>query len=163
MRWFALSVKPQHEKTVAERLAAKSLDAYLPLYREQRRWSDRTKTLELPLFSRYVFCRFSYKERLKVLGTPSVQRIVGFGSDPAPIRDEEIERLKSMAGSGLPLAPWPYLSAGSRVRIDSGHGTRQVRPILRDQADIFRSPAHLRGGGTPTNTKPKPPFLAPGW
>ncbi len=120
MRWFAVAVRPQHEKAVADRLAAKSLETFLPLYRERRRWSDRIRTLELPLFSRYVFCRFSYEQRLKVLATPSVQSIVGFGGEPTPVRNEEIESLKSMVGSGLPVAPWHYVSVGNRVRIDDG-------------------------------------------
>jgi len=119
-RWFALSVKPQHEKAVAERLIAKSLQSYVPLYRERRRWSDRVQTVELPLFSRYVFCRFSLPDRVIVLSTPSIRSIVGFGGKPAPVRDEEIDALQAMVGSGLPVAPWRYLHIGQRVRICEG-------------------------------------------
>jgi transcription antitermination factor NusG len=120
MHWFAITVKPQHEKSVAERLSARSLQSYVPLYRERRRWSDRVQIVELPLFSRYVFCRFSTPDRAKVLGTPSIQSIVGFGGKPAPVGDEEIEALQAMVGSGLPVAPWRYLHLGQRVRICEG-------------------------------------------
>ena len=78
MNWYALVVRPQHEKAVAASLVAKALDSYVPLYRDRRRWSDRVRILELPLFSRYVFCRCSFADRIKVLGTPSVMSMVSF-------------------------------------------------------------------------------------
>lgn len=84
MHWYALTVRPQHEKAVADQLQAKALESYVPLYRARRRWSDRSKTIELPLFSRYTFCRFSFEQRLRVLQTPSVVSIVGFGGKPCP-------------------------------------------------------------------------------
>ena len=120
MHWFALTVKPRHEKAVAERLAARALESYAPLYRDRRRWSDRVRTVELPLFPRYVFCRFRFADRLKVLSMPSVQAVVGFGGEPAPVRDEEIDAIKTLLGSGLAVVPWPYLRVGQRVRICEG-------------------------------------------
>lgn len=120
MHWFALTVKPRHEKAVAERLAARALESYAPLYRDRRRWSDRVQTVELPLFPRYVFCRFCFADRLKVLSMPSVQSVVGFGGEPAPVRDEEIDAIKTLVGSGLAAAPWPYVRVGQRVRICEG-------------------------------------------
>src|ERR1017187_9157461 len=101
MHWFALTVKPRHEKAVAEHLLARSLESYAPVYRERRRWSDRLRTVELPLFPRYVFCRFSFADRLKVISMPSVQSVVGFGGEPAPVQHEEIDAVKTLAGSGL--------------------------------------------------------------
>src|ERR1039458_584693 len=92
--WFVLTVKPQHEKAVAEQLRAKSLEEYLPLYQARRRWSDRVATVELPLFPRYVFCRFSFENRLQVLQTPSVSSIVSFGGKPCPVEHREIETVQ---------------------------------------------------------------------
>jgi len=120
MHWFALTVKPRHEKAVTEHLSARSLEAYAPVYRERRRWSDRVKTVELPLFPRYVFCRFSFADRLKVIGMPSVQSVVGFGGEPVPVPDEEIDAVRMLVGSGLAVAPWHYLRIGQRVRIREG-------------------------------------------
>jgi transcription antitermination factor NusG len=90
------------------------------MYAERRRWSDRVKTVSLPLFSSYVFCRFPYADRLKVLGTPSVLSLVSFGGKPSPLREEEIERIRAMVGSGLPVAPWNYVAAGDHVRVSHG-------------------------------------------
>jgi transcription termination/antitermination protein NusG len=120
MNWYALAVKPQHEKSVAEQLAAKSLESYLPLYRSRRRWSDRIKIVELPLFQRYVFCRFDFESRVKVLEISSIQQIVGFGGKPCPVDDQVIQDLKAVGGSGLPFSPWPLVRVGERVKISAG-------------------------------------------
>ena len=120
MRWYALTVRPQHEKAVADQLRAKALESYLPLYRARRRWSDRTKTIELPLFPRYVFCRFNFEARLKVLQVFSIVSIVGFGGKPCPIPDHDIETIQAVVGSGLPVSPWPFLRIGQRVRVTEG-------------------------------------------
>jgi transcription antitermination factor NusG len=120
MHWYALTVRPRHEKAVADQLQAKALESYLPLYRARRRWSDRIQTIELPLFSRYVFCRFDFEARLKVLSVSSIVSIVGFGGKPCPIPDHEIETIQSIVGSGLPVCPWPFLSIGQRVRVIQG-------------------------------------------
>jgi len=119
-RWFALTVRPQHEKTTARTLRSQGLEDFLPLYRCRRRWSDRIKELELPLFAGYVFCRFDPESRLSVLTTPGVTSIVSFGGRPAPAADCEILALQKSVASGYPLAPWPFLRSGQRVRIDRG-------------------------------------------
>ena len=120
MNWYALTVKSQHEKAVAEQLQTRALESYLPLYRARRRWSDRVKTIDLPLFSRYVFCRFDFENRLKVLSISSIISIVGFGGKPGPIPDHEIETIQAVVGSGLPVSPWPFLRIGQLVRIWEG-------------------------------------------
>ncbi len=120
MNWFALHVKPQHEKAVEQQLNTRLLEGYSPYYSARRRWSDRVKTIEFPLFPRYVFGRFSFEQRLSVLTIPSIVAIVGFGGVPCPIPDAEIEMIRSMVSSGLPLTPWPCLRVGERVRICHG-------------------------------------------
>jgi len=119
-RWFALSVRPQHEKTTAKVLHNKGLECFLPLYRSRRTWSDRIKHLELPLFPGYVFSRFSCEGRVSILNTPGVISIVGFGRVPTPVSDEEIEAIRKVVASGLPIEPWPFLQIGQRVRIERG-------------------------------------------
>jgi transcription termination/antitermination protein NusG len=120
VNWFALHVRPQHEKAVERQLENRLLESYSPCYSSRRRWSDRIKEIELPLFPRYVFCRFSFEQRLTVLSIPSVLSIVAFGGVPCPIGDADIETIKSMVASGLPIMPWPSLRIGERVRICHG-------------------------------------------
>ncbi|MGA2480830.1 MAG: transcription termination/antitermination NusG family protein [Spirochaetia bacterium] len=74
--WFALRVKSNFERATTAILSGKGYETYLPLYRQQRRWSDRTNVTELPLFPGYVFAHFDVDRRLPVLTTPGVVHIV---------------------------------------------------------------------------------------
>jgi transcription antitermination factor NusG len=96
------------------------MESFLPLYRSRRRWSDRTRVLDLPLFPGYVFCRFHPELLLPVVTTPGVVQIVGSGKQPHPIADEEIAAIQRMLHSGSEIEPWPYLKAGQKVRILDG-------------------------------------------
>ena len=118
--WFALQVKPNAEWNVSAALRAKGYEEFLPAYRVRRKWSDRWKDLELPLFAGYVFCRFDPHNRLPVLVTPGVTSVVGLGKVPQAVDDREIDSLKSVIRSGLSAQPWPYLKIGERVRIQDG-------------------------------------------
>lgn len=120
LRWYAVSVRPRHEKSAAAALHNKGLEEFLPLYRSRRIWSDRIKELELPLFSGYVFCRFPVEKRNVVLKMPSVTSIVGFGNGPLPVSDQEIASVRALVASGFPLSPWPFLKVGQRILIDHG-------------------------------------------
>jgi transcription antitermination factor NusG len=118
--WYALVVKPRHEKAVARSLSYKGLTEFLPVYGQRRRWSDRVKRLELPLFPGYVFCQFPLQSKTDVLATPGVRSIVAFGSRPALVPAGEIEAVRAMAASGLTVQPWPYLERGQAVAIRTG-------------------------------------------
>ncbi|HUS06511.1 MAG TPA: UpxY family transcription antiterminator [Bryobacteraceae bacterium] len=118
--WYALSAKPRHEKAVAHHLETQKLESFLPLSSTFRRWSDRKKEVDLPLFCGYLFCRFGYRDRLRVLNTPGVLSIVGFARQDMPIDESEIEMVRRIVASGYRVGPWPYLHAGDRVRIKAG-------------------------------------------
>jgi transcription antitermination factor NusG len=135
--WFALTVKPRHEKAAAQNLGNLGLEQFLPLYRARRRWSDRLKVLELSLFPGYVFCRFGYDRRLQVLNVPGVISIVGFGKSPVPVADEEINAVRDILASGLQAWPWPYLQVGGKVRITRGPLTGLEGTLVREK-DAWR-------------------------
>jgi transcription antitermination factor NusG len=118
--WYALTTKPRYESATARHLRSKGFDELAPVYRTRRRWSDRFKEIEFPLFPGYLFCNFTYEQRLHVLNTPGVSSIVGFGKQPAAIDESEIIAIRSIVDSGVRAWPWPYLHAGQRVRIEDG-------------------------------------------
>jgi transcription antitermination factor NusG len=118
--WFAVRVNSRSEKSVAAMARYNGVEHFLPLYQSRRRWSDRVKSLQLPLFPGYVFCRVDLEHRLQLLTIPGVHHIVGAGKIPLPINDAEIAALQVAAQSGLPIEPWPFLKAGQRVLIDDG-------------------------------------------
>jgi transcription antitermination factor NusG len=115
--WFALQIRSRWENSTAELLRGKGVETLLPTYATRRKWSDRVKLVESPLFPGYLFCRFSVNHRLPVLVTPGVLSIVGRGKTPVPVEDAEIESIQAALGSGVHLEPWPYVEVGQRVRI----------------------------------------------
>jgi Transcription termination factor nusG len=102
LKWFAVAVKPRHEKRAARVLRDQGLEDFLPL------------------FAGYVFWRFSPQDRTPVLKTPGVKSIVAFGGQPAPVADFEISAIRRAVGSGLPVEPWPLVGEGQPVRIERG-------------------------------------------
>jgi transcription antitermination factor NusG len=140
--WFAITIKPHHEKAVQEGLDQKGLETFLPLYWATRRWSDRVKRLQLPLFSGYVFCRFDAGIRTPVLRTPGVRSIVSFGSDPLPVADFEIERIQRILASGAGVEPWPFLKVGQRVRVGAG-ALAGLEGILAEVRNTWRVVVNL--------------------
>ncbi len=118
--WYAVTTKPRYESATARHLRSKGFDELAPVYRIRRRWSDRFKEIDHPLFPGYVFCSFTFEQRMQVLSTPGVTSIVGFGKQPAAVDDSEIAAIRSIVDSGARAWPWPYLQTGQRVRIEDG-------------------------------------------
>jgi transcription antitermination factor NusG len=119
-KWFALRVKPRFEKNVATIARSKGYEEFLPLHQCRRRWSDRFKSVDLPLFPGYVFCQLNPDFRLPLLTIPGALHFIGIGRTPAPIDDEEIASLQAAMRSGLRAEPWPFLDVGQRVRLEEG-------------------------------------------
>ena len=118
--WYALYVKSRHEKVVEKALRGKGYTAFSPSYSTKRKRLDRIAEIEVPLFPGYVFCHFDSNRRLPILITPGFVGVVGRGKRPAPVDDSEIASIKTLALSGYPVQPWPFLNSGQRVRLQSG-------------------------------------------
>jgi len=120
--WYGLQTRPRHEKIVAQRLAERDVTTFLPLVSEGLRWSDRKKTVQVPLFSCYVFARFTPNraERLRVLRVDGVFGFVGARGEGTPIPDQQIDAVRSLVETQLPWSSHPFLKIGQRVRIKSG-------------------------------------------
>lgn len=119
-RWYAFVTRPRHEKKVKVYLEEAGIEHYLPLIQSWRKWADRRKQVEIPLFSCYIFARIPYVDRYAVLTIPSVARIVSFNKKPTPVRDEEIEDIKMLLASGLDVEVEDGLVKGDAVEIKSG-------------------------------------------
>jgi len=120
--WFAVHTRSRHEKVVAQEMRDRQLEAYLPLVREVRQWSDRRKLVESPLFSCYVFVKMVPRngERLKVLQINGALGFVGTQGIAYPIPDEQIHAVRVLVDEQLPLCSHPFLKIGQRVRVRSG-------------------------------------------
>jgi transcription antitermination factor NusG len=120
MYWHALFVRSRHEKSVHARLDAKSEEVFLPLYYRKHKWADRWKSVELPLFPGYVFCRFDSSRRSSVLATSGVIDVVRVGSQPAAIDSSEIEAIQRVVKSPLLTHPHDDLVKGQNVMMSDG-------------------------------------------
>jgi transcription antitermination factor NusG len=118
--WYAIMVRTSREKTATMLLENAGYNCYLPLTKCTRRWSDRIKESEVPLFPGYLFCRMNAHNRLPVLMTPGVIQIVGRGKTPVPVDEQEIAAIQRVGKSGLPIMPWPYLQVGHVAQIEEG-------------------------------------------
>jgi transcription antitermination factor NusG len=113
-------VRSRHERVVEGALKAKGYSAFSPFYRTKRTRVDRIAEIDVPLFPGYVFCLFDSNKRLPILITPGIVGIVGPGNRPEPVDDVEIASIRTVALSGRPVQPWPFLRSGQRVRLQSG-------------------------------------------
>jgi transcription antitermination factor NusG len=116
--WYALQIRSRWEATTAGLLRRKGLETLLPTYVAKRKWSDRLKVVESPIFPGYVFCRFDVHNRLPILITPGVISVVGRGKTPIAVDDAEMHSIQAAIRAGVAMEPWPYLEIGERVRID---------------------------------------------
>jgi transcriptional antiterminator NusG len=120
LSWFVLRVRSNCERMTSTHLRDRGFEEFSPAYNVVAQWSDRKKITERFLFPGYVFCRLNPHGRLPVLTVPGAVNLVGFGAGPIPVPDEEIERVRTLVSSGLPVAPYPFLKVGQRVRLERG-------------------------------------------
>ena len=121
-QWYAIRTRSRHEKMVSEQLEQQGIENFLPLMRRTRKWTDRTKEVELPLFAGYAFVRmvFTSAERIRVLKTHGVAGFVGINNSGTAIPDNQIQDVRMVLASDVSFQDHPYLRVGQRVRIRGG-------------------------------------------
>jgi transcription antitermination factor NusG len=93
-KWYAIYTRPRWEKKVNNLLLQKGIESYCPLNKVRRKWSDRVKTIEEPLFKSYVFVKITDEERTSVRMTNGVVNFVYWNGKPAIIKEKEILTIK---------------------------------------------------------------------
>jgi len=128
LAWYAIRTRSRHEKLVHQQLGSRGVDSFLPTVDRRRRWKDRWKTVSFPLFPGYCFARFPYQDRLSVLTAVGVVQILGINGHATPVPDHEIDAVRLLVTSTLPLDPHPYLREGMEVEVVRGplEGVRGV-------------------------------------
>jgi transcription antitermination factor NusG len=136
-RWFAVHTRHQHEQRVAKTLSGKGFSVFLPTYKAVHRWTDRNKSVTLPLFPGYLFFANEIERQIHILSTPGVHAIIRTGSVPAEIPNDEIIAIRRMVDSPLRVKPHPFISAGDRVKIKAGPLTG-LEGIVTRKRDTLR-------------------------
>jgi transcription antitermination factor NusG len=119
-QWYALQTRSRHEKQVALRIAAQSLETFLPVHCSRHIWKNGVHAhVELPLFPGYLFARANKYDRHTILRLPGVVGFAASSSHPTAIAAPDMEMLR-MATEQLRAEPHPYLAIGDWVRIVAG-------------------------------------------
>lgn len=119
--WYACSTKPRSEKMAARELQDAGIEYYLPLLKTRRKWSDRMKWVELPLFRSYIFVRVNCENYAKVTAQYSVSRFVTFERRAVPIPDHQIDTIRLLLNEGVELeVTSDKLSPGEKVMVQAG-------------------------------------------
>lgn len=121
--WRALYVASRQEKKVAELLTKKGIEAYVPLQKTMRQWSDRKKMVEFPLLNGYVFAHISPVEQERTVQTKGVVNFVRIEGKIAKVRESEIEQLKQLVELGYNLEVSGVkrnYKEGDKIKIASG-------------------------------------------
>ncbi|HKP31532.1 MAG TPA: UpxY family transcription antiterminator [Chitinophagaceae bacterium] len=135
--WFAVYTKPRWEKKVNRLLADKGIETYCPLNKVRKRWSDRMKTVEEPLFKSYVFVRIEEDAQARVRMINGVLNFVYWNGKPAVVKDREIETIRKFMNEyenvqALPMSVEP----NQRVRVDAG--------LLMNQEGVVKKVMHKK-------------------
>ena len=130
-KWYAIYTRPRWEKKVNQLLLEKGVESYCPLNRIKRKWSDRLKTVEEPLFKSYVFVKVDEKERSIVRMTMGVINFVYWNKKPAVIKEKEIIAIRRFLDEyeNVELRPMD-LKLHQRVRIMGGPLMDQEGKVL---------------------------------
>ncbi len=136
-KWFALQVRTNYEKVAAVHLQQRGQEVFVPTFSIQRRWSDRIKKVEIPVFQGYVFCHCDLRRDPCLVTAPGVIRIVGNGSTPIPIPDEEIKSIDLSTRSGLPVEPCAMPEPGQLFEVIDGP-LRGITGIVRSRENDSR-------------------------
>ena len=133
--WYAISTRARHEKKIFNILIQKGIVSYLPLQEFHRRWSDRYKIIQEPLFSCYVFVKIALRDRVEVLQTEGVVRLVSFNNIPATIPDSQIDAIKIVLENKHTIEKADYLTPGQKIEVVQGplKGIRGILTQIKNQ------------------------------
>ena len=130
-KWIAVYTKPRHEKTVSNELYKKGYEVYLPLLKEKRKWSDRKKWIEFPLFKSYLFVKTDIKNSLSVVQSYGVVKIIKFGEKVGIVQNEIIDSIRLMIEGGYKPEPLDYFIKGDPVIVKEGPLKGLIGEVVR--------------------------------
>ena len=134
--WYAVLTRSRQEKMAASMLEYLEVATFLPLLRQERRWSDRKQMVSVPLFPSYLFVRIATTAEilLRVLKVPGVVDFVRSSTGPVAIADGEIADVRAVLSHGVGCSPYPFLRIGDRVRVVRGSLTGVEGTLIRSGA-----------------------------
>jgi len=139
-KWFAVYTRPRWEKKVHKLLEEKGIESYCPLNKVHRKWSDRIKLIDEPLFKSYVFVKVNEEEKTPVRMTSGVVNFVYWLGKPAIIKEKEIVTIKKFLNEHHDVEVRSIdIKEGKKVMVQSGilmgkEGT--VKKVLHKKVEV---------------------------
>ena len=120
-QWYAVYTQPRWEKKVSLQVEKKGIEVYCPQTKVRRKWSDRYKVIEEPLFKSYVFVKITEDEKSRIRLTDGVVNFVYWLGKPAIIKEAEIEIIKKFLSEYSEVtARAVAIEVGKKVRVKTG-------------------------------------------
>lgn len=130
-KWLAIYSRPRWEKKVSQLLIEKGFECYCPLNKVRRKWSDRVKLVEEPLFKSYVFIKVNDEDRTAVRMTPGVVNFVYWEGRPAVIKEKEINLIRRFLNEYENVEVQPMdIKLHQRVKITTG-------PLMDSEGEVL--------------------------
>jgi transcription elongation factor/antiterminator RfaH len=120
IKWYALYLRSRYEQKTDAELKKKGIECFLPLIEVTRIWSDRKKKIKEPLFRGYIFVRTDLRNKIDILQTNGVVRLVGIGERPSPIPEQQINWIRLLIEHPAVIQKENYISVGQKVRVTNG-------------------------------------------
>jgi transcription antitermination factor NusG len=119
--WYAVYTKSRCEKKVHSLFEESGWEAYCPLNRIKKKWSDRVKWVEEPLFKSYVFVKIAEDEKGRVREVSGVVNFLYWLGKPAIVKEKEINTIRMFLDEYAEVQAIPVdLRADARVTILKG-------------------------------------------
>jgi transcription antitermination factor NusG len=119
--WYPVYTQPRAEKKAFQALTDKGVEAYLPLHRQLKQWSDRKKWVEEPFIKSYIFVNIAQHEQADILMTKGISRFLYFMGKPASMPNRQITELKLLMASPYELEiTEENLQTGEKIMIKAG-------------------------------------------
>lgn len=99
-KWHIIQTRPRWEKKVADCLDQKGFESYCPVKKVRRKWSDRVKTLEQPLFRSCVLVRIAPEQKTDVRLIDGVINFVYHNGKAAQVKEKDIQMLRKALNDG---------------------------------------------------------------
>jgi transcription antitermination factor NusG len=131
-KWYAIYTRPRAEKLVYTRLGEVSVEAFLPMQKTYRQWSDRRKLVIRPLLSSYVFVKVIPKEFPMVYKTTGVVKFISFEGQPVSIPQNQIDNLKLLVNSDAEIeVTSEKFEKGDNVEVIAGSLTGLTGELIK--------------------------------
>jgi transcription antitermination factor NusG len=136
--WCVFYTLPKHERKVSSHLRGKNYETYLPTKKIVRQWSDRKKTVVVPLFPNYLFVKSEPEQLYYILSATGIVKVLTEDRQPTIIPEEEIERIRLIANNEteVEVSRWEHeLNPTSYVRVNEGPFTGVSGRIIKEKGN----------------------------